>query len=155
MLRNAFIGDSAVVVSLIPCTCELQKNFYMGILNGWFFQTTHLMNYEGIYLLPSQKLQHRQVPASLFCRSLNNVHKGCILVNKLLHIQCSFLPACVEKENARVRSNMPLLPVAFSSFWYCSLFFFFGCSAFLSLLKNSIRAHKWVSPEHFLLYLNN
>lgn len=117
----------------------------MGVLNEWFFQTTHLMNYEGVYLLPSQKLQHRQVPASLFCRSLNNVHKGCILVNKLLHIQCSFLPACVEKETARVRSNMPLLPIAFSSFWYCSLFF--GRS-FLILLKNSNRAHRWASPEH-------
>lgn len=133
MLRNSPIGDSVVIVSLIPCTLAVEntwisKEFLHKCTNLWFYRTTDLRNYEGIYLLPSQKLQHRQVPASLFCRSLNNVHKGCILVNKLLHIQCSFLPACVEKETARVRSNMPFLLTAFSSFWYCSffqMFFFF------------------------------
>lgn len=125
----------------------ISEAFLCRCTKQWFFQTTDLTNYEGICLLPSQKLQHRQVPASLFCRSLNNVHKGCILVNKLLHIQYSFLPACVEKETARVRSNMPFLLIAFSSFWYCSPFFVIVLLS-LILLKNSIRAHRWVSPEH-------
>lgn len=120
---------------------EFERNFEMDVLNSGsikdlFYQRIYLTNYEGIYSLPSQKLQHRQVPASLFCRSLNNVHKGCILVNKLLHRQCSFLPAYREKETLRVRSNRPCVPIPFS-FWFLVL-----PSSFLILPKNSMRVHR-------------
>lgn len=98
------------------------------------------MNYEDFYSLPFQKLQHKQVLASLFCRSLNNVHKGCILVNKLLHRQYSFLPACIEKETARVKSNISCLSNLLS-------FCFYGTVLFFILLKISMTAHRWVSNE--------
>lgn len=123
MSWNPFIWNT--VVSLIPCTLAVEnmwiwEEFWHRCNKLWFYQRINLIHYEGIYSLPSQKLQHRQVPASLFCRSLNNVHKGCILVNKLLHRQCSFLPACIEKETASVRRNMPCLPTLLS-FWFLVL----------------------------------
>lgn len=127
------------VVSLIPwCTLAaaimwIGEECWHGYPKVWIYQIIKLKYYEDIYFLPSQKLQHRQVPASLFCRSLNNVHKGCILVNKLLHKRCSFLPACIEKETATVRSNMSHLPVLFS-FWFLVLWVVFFVFLLLLLL---------------------
>lgn len=53
---------------------------------------------------PSQRLQHRPVPASPSCRSPGSERRGCTAADTHLHTRCSSPPAWLHKDNLTLKS---------------------------------------------------